>query len=51
MRCIKSAPSAVMFTRGHTLMRNIRGGFYRVIDAVPPRLVLAWTWNRHAEAV
>jgi hypothetical protein len=34
-----------MFMRGHTLMRNIRCGFYRVIESVPQRLVVAWTSN------
>jgi hypothetical protein len=32
-------------------MRNIRRLFYQVMEAIPPRLVLAWTWNRLAESV
>jgi hypothetical protein len=51
MRGLKSISSAVIFTRGQALMRNIRHGFYQVVEAVPPRLVFAWTWNRLAEAV
>jgi transposase-like protein len=51
MRCLKSVVSAAIFMRGHSLMRNIRDRFYRVVDSVPQRLVLAWTWNRLAEAV
>jgi len=51
MRVFKSVGSATIFTRGHALMRNIRRGFYRVIEAVPQRLVFAWTWSRLAAAV
>jgi transposase-like protein len=51
MRGLKSVVSAAIFMRGHSLMRNIRHRFYRVVDSVPQRLVLAWTWNRLAEAV
>jgi transposase, IS6 family len=51
MRGLKSISSATIFMRGHALMRNIRRGFYRVVEAVPPRLVFAWTWNRLARAV
>jgi transposase, IS6 family len=51
MRGLKSASSAAIFVRGHALMRNIRRGFYRVIESVPQRLRLAWTWSRLAEAV
>jgi transposase-like protein len=51
MRGLKSISSAAIFTRGQALMRNIRRGFYQVVEAVPPRLVFAWTWNRLAEAV
>jgi hypothetical protein len=32
-------------------MRNIRRGFYRIVESAPPRLVFAWTWNRLAGAV
>ena len=39
MHGLKSVGSAMIFTRGHALMRNIRRGFYRVIEAVPQRLV------------
>jgi hypothetical protein len=41
MRGLKSVGAAIIFTRGHALMRNIRRGFYRVIEAVPQRLVFA----------
>ena len=51
MRGLKSVVSAAIFMRGHALMRNIRRRFYRVVDSVPQRLVLAWTWNRLAQAV
>jgi len=39
MRGLKSVGSATIFTRRHALMRNLRRGFYRVIEAVPQRLV------------
>ena len=32
-------------------MRNIRQGFYRIVQSVAQRLVFAWTWIRLAEAV
>jgi transposase, IS6 family len=51
MRGLKSIVSSAIFMRGHALMRNIRQGFYRIIEEVPQRLVLAWCWNRLAEAV
>ena len=51
MRGLKSAASAAIFVRGHALMRNIRRRFYRVVESVPARLVLAWTWTRLAGAV
>jgi len=51
MRGLKSVASAAIFMRGHALMRNIRRGFYRVVQSVPQRLVFAWTWIRLAEAV
>ena len=51
MRGLKSVPSAAIFMRGHALMRNIRRRFYPVVESVPQRLVLTWTWNRLAEAV
>src|SRR5262245_48345658 len=51
MRGLKSVESTAVFARGHALMRNIRRGFYTVMEAVPPRLVFAWTWNRLAQAV
>src|SRR6266498_5647428 len=46
MRGLKSVASAAIFMRGHALMLNIRRGFYRVIEAVPHRLLFAWTWSR-----
>ena len=51
MRGLKSVRSAAIFARGHALIRNVRRGFYRVVESAPPRLVLAWTWTRLAEAV
>jgi transposase, IS6 family len=51
MRGLKSVASAAIFIRGHALMRNIRGGFYRIVQSVPQRLVVAWAWNRLAIAV
>jgi IS6 family transposase len=51
MRGLKSVASATIFMRGHGLMRNIRRRFYRFVGSVPPRLVLAWTWTRLADAV
>jgi transposase-like protein len=51
MRGLKSVASAAIFMRGHALMRNIRRGFYRIVQSVPQRLVFAWTWSRLAEAV
>jgi transposase, IS6 family len=51
MRGLKSIASAAIFTRGHALMRNIRRRFYRIVESIPQRLVLAWTWNRLVEAV
>ena len=51
MRGLKSFSSAAIFVRGHALVRNIRRGFYRVVEPAPPRLVLAWSWTHLAEAV
>jgi transposase-like protein len=51
MRGLKSVASAAILTRGHALMRNIRLGFYRLVESVPRRPVFAWTWSRLAEAV
>jgi hypothetical protein len=51
MRGLKSVASAAIFMSGHALMRNIRRGFYRIVQAVPQRLVFAWAWTRLAEAV
>ena len=51
MRGLKSIASAAIFINGHALMRNIRRGFYRIVQAVPQRLVFAWTRSRLAEAV
>jgi len=42
MRGLKSVASAVIFMRGHALMRNIRRRFYRIVECVPQRLVFAW---------
>jgi transposase-like protein len=33
------------------VQRFLRRRFYRVVESVPQRLVLAWTWNRLTEAV
>src|SRR5918912_1803172 len=35
MRGRKSRRSAAIFVRGHALVRNIRRGFYRVVESVP----------------
>jgi transposase-like protein len=51
MRGLKSVASAAVFIRGHALMRNIRRGFYQIIESAPLRLVLGWTWSRLAAAV
>ena len=51
MRGLKSVVSAATFARGHALVRNIRRGFYRVVESVPQRLALAWTWNRLSQAM
>jgi transposase-like protein len=51
MRGLTSAASAAICTSGHALMRNIRRRFSHVVEFVPQQLVLAWTWNRLAEAV
>jgi transposase-like protein len=51
MRGLKSVVSAAVFSSGHALARNIRGGFYSIVESVPQRLRLAWAWNRLAEAV
>jgi hypothetical protein len=51
MRGLKSGVSAAVFMRGHALMRNLRRGFYRIVESVPHRLVFAWSWNRLAGAV
>jgi hypothetical protein len=51
MRGLKSVASAAVFVRGHALMRNIRRGFYQLIESAPLRLVLGWTWSRLAAAV
>ena len=50
MRGLKSVRSAAIVARDHALVRHVRRGFYRVVEAVPPRLALAWTWSRLAEA-
>jgi DDE domain len=50
MRGLKSVVSAAIFMSGHALMRNIRRGFYRIVESVPERLVFAWNWNRLAGA-
>src|SRR6266567_277252 len=51
MRGLKSVASAAIFMRGHALMRNLRRRFYRLVESVPQRLLLAWSWSRLAEAV
>jgi hypothetical protein len=48
---LKSVASEAIFMCGHALIRNIRRRFYRVVESVPQRQVLVWTWNRLAEAV
>jgi IS6 family transposase len=49
MRGLKSVASAAMFMRGHALVRNIRRRFYRIVESVPPQLVLAWILTRLAD--
>jgi hypothetical protein len=44
MRGVKSVVSAAIFSSGHALVRNIRGGFYSIVESVPQRLRLAWAW-------
>jgi transposase-like protein len=51
MRGLKSIASAAIFMRGHALILNIRRSFYRIVESVPQRLVVAWTWNRLADTV
>ena len=51
MRGLKSVASAAVFMRGHALMRNIRQGFYRVIEPAPLRLVFGCTWSQLTSAV
>jgi hypothetical protein len=51
MRGLKSVASAAVFIRGHALMRNIRRGFYQLIESAPLRLVVGWTWSRLAATV
>jgi hypothetical protein len=51
MRGLKSSASAAIFVRGHALMRNIRRGFYCIVESVAQRLFLAWSWHRLAEGV
>src|ERR1700716_486857 len=51
MRGLKSVTSAANFMCGHALMRNIPRRLYPIVESVPQRLILAWTWNRLAEAV
>ena len=51
MRGLKSVASASIFMRGHALVCNIRRGFYRIMESVPERQLLAWAWNRLAEAL
>lgn len=48
MRGLRSVDSAAISMRGHALMRNLRRQFYRVVEAIPQRSVLTWTWNRLA---
>ena len=51
MRGLKSVVSVAIFMRGHALMRNLRRGFYRIVESVAHRLVFAWSWNRLAGAL
>jgi transposase-like protein len=51
MRGLKSVSSAAIFAPGHALIRNICRGLYQVVEAVPRRRVLAWTWNRLGQAL
>ncbi len=45
MRGFNSVTSTAIFMCGHALTRNIHRRFYPVVESVPQRLILAWTWN------
>jgi hypothetical protein len=51
MRGLKSVSSAAIFTRGHALTRNIRRGFYQVVESAAQQLEFAWTWSRLTDDV
>jgi hypothetical protein len=44
--CVSGNPYA-----WHALMRNIRHGFYGIVEFVPHQLVVPWSWNRVVQAV
>jgi hypothetical protein len=51
MRGFKRGASADTLARGHALVRNLRGGFSRLTEAVSPNLRLATAWPRLMRAV
>jgi hypothetical protein len=51
MRDLKSIWWIAVFVRGRALVRNICRGFYCIVESVPRRLLLGWSWHRLVEAV
>ena len=51
MRGFKRGASADTLARGHALIRNLRGGFSALTEAVPPNLRLATAWPLLAQAI
>lgn len=45
----RSAPDTL--ARGHARVRNLRGGFSRLTDQVPPNLRLATAWAQLTRAL
>ena len=51
MRSFKRGASADTLARGHALIRNLRGGFSPLTDAVAPKLRLATAWPQLMHAI
>ena len=51
MRGFKRGTSADTLARGHALIRNLRGDFSSLTDAVAPNLRLATAWPQLAQAI
>jgi transposase-like protein len=51
LRGFKRGTSADTLARGHALVRNLRRGFSRLPEAVPPNLRLATAWPQLMRAV